>query len=89
MTKDDERDLARGRLIRLRQEANEDLQDAECRAKQHVRVLRKWVSFFDDDGTNRPMSCPSHEELMAVDAEIRKAKACLANLALGIVDANE
>ena len=40
MTKNDERDMARGRLIRLRQEASEDLQDAECRAKQHVRVLR-------------------------------------------------
>ena len=89
MTKDDERDLARGQLIRLRQKANEDLQGAEYRAKQHVRVLRKWVSYFEDDGSNRPMSCPSHEELMAVDAEIRKAEACLANLALGIVDANE
>ena len=36
MTKNDERDMARGRLIRLRQEASENLQDAECRAKQHV-----------------------------------------------------
>ena len=89
MTKNDERDMARGRLIRLRQEASEDLQDAECRAKQHVRVLGKWVSYFEDDVTNKPMSCPSHEQLMAVDAEIRNAKARLANLELGIIDANE
>ena len=89
MTNDDKKDLALGRLMRLRQEANEDLQDAEHRAKQHVRVLRKWVSYLEGDGANRPMLCPSHEELMAVDAEIRKAEACLANLALGIVGANE
>lgn len=34
------------------------------------------------------MSCPSQEELMAVDEDIKDAKARLSNLQLGIVDSS-
>ena len=88
MTEDEKRDLARGRIIRLRQEAQEDLTGAECRAKQLVRGLRKWIDYFDGEGTPLPMSCPSQEELMAVDEDIKDAKARLSNLQLGIVDSS-
>ncbi len=84
----DEKDRAVGRLIRLRQEAEQDLKAAQCDAAKHIRTLRKWVAWFEaeGDGVERPMSSPSHEELEATARAIRDTKGRLENLHLGIID---
>ena len=83
----DEQDLARGRLMRFRTEAEEDLQAARCSAKQHVRVLQKWIDHFESEDENapKPMQCPSHEELETVARKIQDTKSQLGNLQPGIV----
>ncbi|MDE0150566.1 MAG: hypothetical protein OXM58_19590 [Rhodospirillaceae bacterium] len=85
---DDERDMAVGRLIRLRAETEQDLKTAQCDAAQHLRTLRKWIAWFEaeGDGVERPMSSPSHEELEATARALRDTKKRLANLELGIID---